>query len=75
MRRLPLFAVVLLVVLAGLGYVANWRFVLRDLSYADLFSDPSPVQHFWSLAIEEQLAITAGRRQSSRHNEAREPRC
>jgi len=44
-------------VLACLGYVANWRFVLEGKSYADLFSDPSPVQHFWSLAVEEQFYV------------------
>ena len=43
--------------LAALGYVANWRFLLADVSYADLFSAPSPVQHFWSLAIEEQFYV------------------
>ena len=41
-------------VLAALGYVANWRFVFAEQSYAELFSNPSPVLHFWSLAIEEQ---------------------
>jgi peptidoglycan/LPS O-acetylase OafA/YrhL len=43
--------------LAALAYVANWRFLLNDLSYADLFAAPSPVQHFWSLAIEEQFYV------------------
>ena len=43
--------------LAALGYVANWRFLLGDVSYADLFSTPSPLQHFWSLAIEEQFYV------------------
>ena len=43
--------------LAALGYVANWRFVLDGASYGDLWSAPSPVQHFWSLAIEEQLYV------------------
>lgn len=43
--------------LSALGYVANWRFVIGDHSYAALFSDPSPVQHFWSLAIEEQFYL------------------
>jgi peptidoglycan/LPS O-acetylase OafA/YrhL len=42
-------------VLAALAYVANWRFIFQDQSYADLFTSPSPVQHFWSLAIEEQF--------------------
>src|SRR4051794_6618741 len=44
-------------VLGALGYVANWRFVLAGTSYGDLWSSPSPVQHFWSLAIEEQLYL------------------
>lgn len=44
-------------VLAALGYVANWRFVFAGTSYGDLWSAPSPVQHFWSLAIEEQLYL------------------
>jgi peptidoglycan/LPS O-acetylase OafA/YrhL len=44
-------------VLAALGYVANWRFILADKRYADLFAAPSPVQHFWSLAIEEQFYV------------------
>ena len=42
---------------AALAYVANWRFILQDQSYADLFTSPSPVQHFWSLAIEEQFYL------------------
>ncbi len=44
-------------VLSALGYVANWRFVLSGQSYADLFAAPSPVLHFWSLAIEEQFYL------------------
>ena len=43
--------------LSALAQVANWRFVLGDQSYASLFSAPSPVQHFWSLAIEEQFYL------------------
>jgi len=43
--------------LAALGYVANWRFVLSELSYADLFAGESPLQHTWSLAIEEQFYL------------------
>ena len=42
---------------ASLLYVANWRFLLDGRSYADLFSAPSPLLHFWSLAIEEQLYV------------------
>jgi peptidoglycan/LPS O-acetylase OafA/YrhL len=44
-------------VLASILDVANWRFVVTGRSYADLFGAPSPVQHFWSLAIEEQLYL------------------
>lgn len=44
-------------VVASLLYVANWRFVFSAQSYASLFSAPSPVLHFWSLAIEEQFYL------------------
>ena len=44
-------------VLATLGYVANWRFYVTGQSYANLFASPSPVLHFWSLAIEEQFYV------------------
>jgi peptidoglycan/LPS O-acetylase OafA/YrhL len=43
--------------LSALLYVANWRFMLSGLSYEELFGTPSPVQHFWSLAIEEQFYL------------------
>lgn len=43
---------------SALGYVANWRFMAGSTSYADLFTSvPSPVLHFWSLAIEEQFYV------------------
>jgi peptidoglycan/LPS O-acetylase OafA/YrhL len=38
-------------------YVSNWRFVVAEHSYADLFSAPSPLLHIWSLSIEEQLYV------------------
>jgi peptidoglycan/LPS O-acetylase OafA/YrhL len=44
-------------VLAALGDVANWRFIFSGQSYAGLFTAPSPVLHFWSLAIEEQFYL------------------
>jgi peptidoglycan/LPS O-acetylase OafA/YrhL len=44
-------------VLSTLAYVANWRFYFSGRSYAHLFSAPSPVLHFWSLAIEEQFYL------------------
>lgn len=43
---------------AALGYSANWRFATAGTTYAQLFeSAPSPVLHFWSLAIEEQFYL------------------
>jgi peptidoglycan/LPS O-acetylase OafA/YrhL len=44
-------------VIAALGYIANWRFIFSEQTYADLFAEPSPVLHFWSLAIEEQFYV------------------
>ena len=43
--------------IATLLYVANWRSVLADNNYWALFSRPSPLQHTWSLAIEEQFYL------------------
>ncbi|HLZ37365.1 MAG TPA: acyltransferase, partial [Mycobacteriales bacterium] len=43
--------------LATLGYVANWRFIFSGQSYFDQFSQPSPLRHMWSLAIEEQFYL------------------
>lgn len=43
--------------LASLGYVANWRLWSSGVSYGSLFSEPTPFQHFWSLAIEEQFYV------------------
>ncbi len=40
--------------------VANWHFLLEDTSYRDLFSGPSALLHFWSLAIEEQFYLAVG---------------
>ncbi len=42
---------------ATLAYVANWHFLFSHQSYAALFSQPSPLLHFWSLAIEEQFYV------------------
>jgi peptidoglycan/LPS O-acetylase OafA/YrhL len=43
--------------LASLLYYANWRFLLSGQAYEELFARPSPVQHFWSLSIEEQFYL------------------
>ncbi len=42
---------------AALANVANWRFLVHGTSYTDLFAAPSPLNHFWSLAIEEQFYL------------------
>ncbi|WP_394833051.1 acyltransferase [Pendulispora rubella] len=43
--------------LATLAYVANWRTIFAQKSYWDLFVTPSPLEHTWSLAIEEQFYV------------------
>jgi peptidoglycan/LPS O-acetylase OafA/YrhL len=43
--------------LATLAYVANWHAIWADKSYWALFAAPSPLEHTWSLAIEEQFYI------------------
>jgi peptidoglycan/LPS O-acetylase OafA/YrhL len=42
--------------LATLGYVMNWRLVAQSTSYFAQFTT-SPLQHAWSLAIEEQYYL------------------
>jgi peptidoglycan/LPS O-acetylase OafA/YrhL len=45
-------------VAAAVGYVANWRFATSGSDYGASFATDSPVQHFWSLAVEEQFYLT-----------------
>jgi peptidoglycan/LPS O-acetylase OafA/YrhL len=58
--------------LAALAYVANWQAIFEHKSYWQLFSAPSPLEHTWSLSIEEQfyvlwpLLVTFVLRRSSR---------
>ena len=67
------------VLAAGL-YVANYRFALQRTDYLDADAPPSPVQHYWSLGVEEQfyllwpvlLAVAAlGLRRGARPSRAR----
>lgn len=44
-------------ILASALYVENWRLAQIAVSYLDADSLPSPVQHYWSLSIEEQFYI------------------
>jgi peptidoglycan/LPS O-acetylase OafA/YrhL len=44
-------------VLSTLAYVTNWRLASRGGDYGQLFAAPSPLTHFWSLAIEEQFYL------------------
>jgi peptidoglycan/LPS O-acetylase OafA/YrhL len=43
--------------LATLAYVANWRSIFAERSYWEMFLAPSPLEHTWSLAIEEQFYV------------------
>ncbi len=43
--------------LATLFYVANWHLIAVHSSYFAQFSAPSPLEHAWSLGIEEQFYI------------------
>lgn len=40
--------------IAALLYSANWWLIISGAAYDDLMGSPSFIQHFWSLAIEEQ---------------------
>ncbi|WP_281964913.1 acyltransferase family protein [Serinicoccus marinus] len=40
---------------ASAVYLVNWRLAQRSVDYLAADSPPSPLQHFWSLAVEEQF--------------------
>lgn len=43
--------------LAALFYVSNWWYIYHKLSYFDNFNQIYPLNHFWSLAVEEQFYV------------------
>lgn len=38
-------------------FLANFHFIATGTDYARLDADPSPLQHYWSLAVEEQFYL------------------
>ncbi|TDC48452.1 acyltransferase, partial [Jiangella ureilytica] len=42
---------------ASATYVVNWRLASESVDYLAAEDAPSPVQHFWSLAVEEQFYL------------------
>jgi peptidoglycan/LPS O-acetylase OafA/YrhL len=38
-------------------YVGNWQLVFRHVSYFARFAPPSPIEHLWSLGVEEQFYL------------------
>jgi peptidoglycan/LPS O-acetylase OafA/YrhL len=42
---------------AALAYGANWRMIFRGTGYVAATATPSPLQHTWSLGIEEQFYV------------------
>jgi peptidoglycan/LPS O-acetylase OafA/YrhL len=42
---------------AALFYIANWTTIAHGVSYFDRFSGPGPLDHLWSLSIEEQFYL------------------
>ncbi|PEA53046.1 acetyltransferase [Bacillus pseudomycoides] len=42
---------------AALFYFSNWWYIYHKLSYFESFGTVSPLNHFWSLAVEEQFYV------------------
>src|ERR1044072_5641762 len=43
--------------LSAAGYFNNWWLIFHDVSYFARFAPPSPLNHLWSLSVEEQVYI------------------
>ncbi len=44
-------------VMAAATYVVNWVLARREVDYLASDARPSPVQHYWSLSVEEQFYV------------------
>nr|WP_281358953.1 acyltransferase family protein [Flexivirga aerilata] len=44
-------------VLATMGYFMNWRLIAQSNQYFVQFTEPSLLQHTWSLSVEEQFYV------------------
>ena len=44
-------------IISSAFYVVNWRLALREVDYLAEDVGVSPVQHYWSLAVEEQFYV------------------
>ncbi|MGH9217229.1 MAG: acyltransferase family protein, partial [Acidimicrobiales bacterium] len=44
-------------VLAAAGQVLNWRFAFNGDGFASVLTDPSPVQHLWSVSMAAQIFL------------------
>lgn len=43
--------------LAAFFYMTNWWFIFNDVGYFSNFGQPTPLLHYWSLAVEEQFYL------------------
>jgi peptidoglycan/LPS O-acetylase OafA/YrhL len=43
--------------IAAMLYVSNWTTIASDNSYFEAFASPRPLDHLWSLAVEEQFYV------------------
>ncbi|MFN7149828.1 MAG: acyltransferase family protein [Microthrixaceae bacterium] len=41
----------------SMAELVNWHFIASARTYGDSFTPPSPLEHFWSLAIEQQFYV------------------
>src|SRR3984957_19629034 len=42
---------------AAAGYFSNWYLIAKNQSYFSRFAPPAPLDHLWSLAVEEQFYL------------------